>query len=110
MISWPAPTVTSSASPTPSASCTGSVWPRNGTRKASGFASAPCCAPENRHRTRGQILNQPAWTSAELERAVHDALASDALPLEYQPIIAVATEAVDGYEALLRWTDRQRGP
>src|SRR5262249_32123721 len=45
-----------------------------------------------------------------LERDLRDALANDDLQLHYQPSINVATAAVVGFEALLRWDHPARGP
>ncbi|HYZ63442.1 MAG TPA: EAL domain-containing protein [Acetobacteraceae bacterium] len=45
----------------------------------------------------------------QLEQALREALDQDAFQLLYQPVVAVESNAVVGYEALLRWTDRVRG-
>lgn len=56
----------------------------------------------------------PAMTAAreerfQLEQSLREAIADNAFRLAYQPIIAVATGAISGYEALLRWNDPIRG-
>jgi len=47
----------------------------------------------------------PELTAAELERAIH---ASD-LQLVYQPKITLASNALAGVEALVRWRHKGRG-
>ena len=42
---------------------------------------------------------------AEIEAALRQALRDGALELFYQPVVAVTTEVIDGYEALVRWND-----
>ena len=62
----------------------------------------------------GQPVHTPSMTAAreerfQLEQSLRDAVGGNAFKLSYQPIIAVATGAIIGYEALLRWHDRIRG-
>ncbi len=45
----------------------------------------------------------------QLEQFLREAVGSNAFRLWYQPIVAVETGAIVGYEALLRWVDRVRG-
>jgi len=45
-----------------------------------------------------------------LQRELADAVAGDKLDLAYQPIVRTFDGRVVGVEALLRWTDPQRGP
>ena len=45
----------------------------------------------------------------QLEQSLREAVRNNAFRLAYQPIIAVESGAIVGYEALLRWTDRLRG-
>jgi diguanylate cyclase (GGDEF)-like protein len=47
--------------------------------------------------------------TAGLTRELPDALATGALHVEYQPIVAVADGRITGVEALLRWTHSTRG-
>ena len=64
---------------------------------------------------RNQISHYaPSMTAAreerfQLEQSLRQAVGSNAFRLSYQPIIAVETGAIIGYEALLRWVDRVRG-
>lgn len=56
----------------------------------------------------------PAMAAAQqerfqLEQALREALGTPAFRLEYQPIVSLETDAIAGYEALVRWTDRARG-
>ena len=44
-----------------------------------------------------------------LEQDLRDALAHDELELFYQPLVAVETSAVTGFEALMRWRHPKRG-
>ncbi|HTU76788.1 MAG TPA: bifunctional diguanylate cyclase/phosphodiesterase [Trebonia sp.] len=45
----------------------------------------------------------------ELQQALEDALAQSAFTLAYQPIVALATGAIHGFEALLRWPQPVEG-
>jgi diguanylate cyclase (GGDEF)-like protein len=45
----------------------------------------------------------------ELQSRLHRALAADALELYYQPVMSLGDQRVAGYEALVRWTDKQFG-
>jgi predicted signal transduction protein with EAL and GGDEF domain len=44
-----------------------------------------------------------------LELALRKAIASDALEVHYQPLVNIRTNQVEEFEALLRWTDPERG-
>ncbi len=57
---------------------------------------------------------EPAMAKAQqeqfqLEQSLREALGSNAFRLAYQPIVSLDSNAVVGWEALLRWTDRVRG-
>lgn len=54
-------------------------------------------------------MNQIAQLNAGVESDLRDALHSDQLFLEYQPIVDIATGAYAGLEALLRWQHPVRG-
>ncbi len=56
----------------------------------------------------------PSMTAAreqrfQLEQSLREAVRSNLFRLAYQPIVAVESGAIVGYEALLRWNDRIRG-
>lgn len=51
----------------------------------------------------GDALRRELDEQAALESALDDALTKGELALHYQPVIAVDTDVVDGYEALIRW-------
>lgn len=56
----------------------------------------------------------PSMTAAreqrfQLEQSLREAVRSNLFRLAYQPIIAVESGAIVGYEALLRWSDGTRG-
>jgi len=55
-------------------------------------------------------MQQVAEARAELERDLRLALDRDQLRIAYQPIVAAASGAVLGFEALLRWDHPERGP
>ena len=46
----------------------------------------------------------------EIEAELKGAIARDELSVVYQPIVCLDTEVIVGFEALLRWTNRQLGP
>jgi diguanylate cyclase (GGDEF)-like protein len=46
----------------------------------------------------------------QLEDDLREALVGDQLSILYQPQVSTATQAIIGYEALLRWTHPVRGP
>jgi len=45
-----------------------------------------------------------------LEQGLRQALSRNALRLVYQPLVNLKTRAINGFEALLRWEDAERGP
>lgn len=54
-------------------------------------------------------MRAAAVARAELRADLQHALVRSELRLVYQPIVAIATEEVTGFEALLRWAHPQRG-
>ncbi|GAC1337085.1 MAG: EAL domain-containing protein [Acetobacteraceae bacterium] len=63
----------------------------------------------------GLRLYEPTMTAArqarfQLEQALREALGRQDFQLVYQPVVSLESNAVVGYEALLRWTDKSRGP
>jgi diguanylate cyclase (GGDEF)-like protein/PAS domain S-box-containing protein len=57
-------------------------------------------------RALGEAVDGHCALAAELQTALTD----DTLRLEYQPVVAVASGAVVGVEALVRWTRPEGGP
>ncbi len=55
-------------------------------------------------------LHSDAEERRELEQDLRDAIANGGLQLHYQPVVAVASERITGFEALLRWTHPVKGP
>jgi diguanylate cyclase (GGDEF)-like protein len=54
-------------------------------------------------------MNDAALARLQLESALRRAIDGDALRLEYQPLIELASGKVIGLEALCRWDDPERG-
>jgi len=57
---------------------------------------------------------EPAMAAAQqdqfqLEQALREALGKEAFRMAYQPVVSLESNAVVGYEALLRWQDPTRG-
>jgi len=55
-------------------------------------------------------MNAAALERLQLESALRSAIESQALRLEYQPLIELGTGRMVGVEALCRWHDPERGP
>ena len=64
---------------------------------------------KSRHRVFDDTLRAQADERASLEAGLHDAAETGRLSLVYQPVISLATGAVDGAEALLRYNDPEHG-
>lgn len=60
-------------------------------------------AGRGRSQVFGDALRRELDEQAALEAALGDALTNGEFVLHYQPVVAVDTEVVDGYEALIRW-------
>ncbi len=56
------------------------------------------------------IMDRPLQARRKLELEMRTALAAGVFRLHYQPLVDVATGAVKGFEALLRWPHPERGP
>ena len=54
-------------------------------------------------------MNQNLLSRMQLEHALRQALAAQALAVHYQPIVRLQDDAIVGVEALLRWRDAVRG-
>jgi Amt family ammonium transporter len=56
-----------------------------------------------------QRMHQELVESINLEAELREVLANDGLTLHYQPIVTVAEERLQGFEALVRWDHPLRG-
>ena len=68
--------------------------------------------PETGHNTLAfyaPALNAAAQERRRIEQALHHAIERKELQLHYQPVVDVATRAIVGLEALLRWHSRDLG-
>jgi Amt family ammonium transporter len=54
-------------------------------------------------------MYQEVVASISLEAELRETIARDGLTLHYQPIVAIADERLDGFEALVRWDHPLRG-
>ena len=54
-------------------------------------------------------LHEAAEDRVQLEKDLREAIEKGELRLVYQPIVSTASEAITGFEALLRWKHVQRG-
>jgi diguanylate cyclase (GGDEF)-like protein/PAS domain S-box-containing protein len=61
------------------------------------------------YRVFEQSMLTAAMQRLELEQDLRAAIAADGLDVSYQPIVAVPTDTVIGFEALARWHHPQRG-
>jgi diguanylate cyclase (GGDEF)-like protein/PAS domain S-box-containing protein len=55
-------------------------------------------------------MHQSVYDRLQLKRDLELAIERDELHLHYQPIVFLASGAISGYEALLRWNHPTRGP
>ncbi len=64
---------------------------------------------KNRFEIFNPDMHQRANLVMSIESALHSALENDELKLYYQPIFALDTQKLVGFEALLRWNHPQQG-
>ncbi|MEU8664344.1 putative bifunctional diguanylate cyclase/phosphodiesterase, partial [Actinoplanes philippinensis] len=64
----------------------------------------------NRYAVFDPGLRERLQRRVTLERALRGALDGGQLDVHYQPLVHLATERVDGFEALMRWTHPTLGP
>nr|WP_283773473.1 EAL domain-containing protein [Altererythrobacter sp. KTW20L] len=62
-----------------------------------------------RHHFYAEDLHAEAEARAQLEEDLRDAITKGDLQLFYQPVISIATEKIEGFEALLRWQHPVKG-
>lgn len=63
----------------------------------------------NTYRLFTQAMNEAAEERLAIEQGLRTGLMQDGFTIFYQPITALATDTVTGYEALLRWNHPERG-
>jgi diguanylate cyclase (GGDEF)-like protein len=63
----------------------------------------------NRHEVFDATLRATLVHRLELELALRDAIATDQLVVHYQPTVSLATGAITGMEALVRWNRPEQG-
>jgi len=61
------------------------------------------------YRAKANGREKAARSRAELEQALHRAVANDEIAVFFQPIVDLATGRVSGFESLARWTDARLG-
>ena len=66
-------------------------------------------AGRNRHAYFKDGMDVAAQNRRDLEQDLRKALTQDELRLHYQPLVAVDTGKINGYEALIRWEHPERG-
>ncbi|MDE1468331.1 EAL domain-containing protein [Aurantiacibacter sp. D1-12] len=62
-----------------------------------------------RYHFYSEDLHAEAEAKAKLEEDLRDAVANGELELHYQPVVAMATNKISGFEALLRWQHPVKG-
>ncbi len=62
-----------------------------------------------RYEVFDRAMHERAVTQLQLETDLRKALERGELRLQYQPVVAVETRAIVGFEALLRWRHPERG-
>lgn len=91
------------------------VFPRDGTEVSELLANAEAALHGAQERGRdGYLVYSAAMSSLtadrlDFESSLRRALANHDFVLEYQPIVALETAEVVGFEALLRWRHLRRG-
>jgi diguanylate cyclase (GGDEF)-like protein len=91
------------------------VSPRDGENAEALLAGADIAASRAREDGRDSLrkldpsLNESARKTVALEGALRKALAQGELRLDYQPIVALVSGRIDGFEALLRWESPELG-
>ena len=62
------------------------------------------------YRFYSQDMHADAEDRRQLEQDLRHAISTGGLHVEYQPVVASATERISGFETLVRWTHPVRGP
>jgi len=91
------------------------VWPRDGTTSADLLAAADVALQACKDSGRNGItqftesLYQDRRGRTDLETDLRTAIDTGLLSVHYQPVVRVATGAIESVEALVRWDDPIRG-
>jgi predicted signal transduction protein with EAL and GGDEF domain len=92
------------------------MWPSDGNdaesllENARTTAARGMSAAESRHEFFASEVQQRALRLIDLESALHGAMTRGEVSLAYQPRFGLASHAVRGAEALLRWNHPELGP
>jgi diguanylate cyclase (GGDEF)-like protein/PAS domain S-box-containing protein len=92
-----------------SLSATGSEKPDELLRDADAALSRAKILGKNRYEVFDRAMHAQALSRLRLESDLRRALERGELRLAYQPIVSLASGAVEGFEALLRWRHAERG-
>ena len=91
------------------------AWPDDGDDAATLLKSADTAMYSAKHNGRNNYrfylasMNENAAQRLQTERELHLAIERGEFELHYQPKVRLATGALSGFEALLRWRHPQRG-
>ncbi len=91
------------------------MFPADGTDFDTLFGRADAAMFEAKRKGRATyqfasaLMNEAAGDRLQIEAALRRAIETDALRLEYQPLVHLASGRIVGAEALCRWDDPERG-
>ncbi len=90
-------------------SATGLEPPENLLRDADTAMYQAKARGSGRHRIFDRDMRKRALDQLRIETDLRRALERDEFVLHYQPILRLATDEIDGFEALIRWQHPERG-